>query len=319
MAIDLGNTPIGTPPTVSEKAQILSAIGGNLTAGPVTSLNGTSSIIDGSINLSKLSGLGTNVLSALSKPIGTLGAVQLVGDVLTPTAITLPDITTVSAPAGAIGLKRGRISVGDGVTVGGGPIAPRNVKGMFKFDTSTLPITGAYARIVSLPIYPEDLPFVNALTFPKYTMYGEITLVNDSYSAAIKDWGIGFAFNDDSLLPKSPSKWIYGSLHPAAGTGKNLTWMTMRLRSNSQMYSQGNNWTFYYPDPAYTPYGVTYGTGADNVISYPVRGMPNSMGTQLLSKANGGLLWLMVHAEKMPGEPVGGIITVNYDLTLEFP
>jgi hypothetical protein len=270
-------------------------------------------------DLSALTGLPALVKSALAKPIGTLGAVQLVGDVLTPTAITLPDITTVSAPAGAIGLKRGRISVGDGVTVGGVPTIPRNVKGMFKFDTSTFPITGADARIVSLPIYPEDLPFINNSTYPKYTMYGEITLVNDSYSAAIKDWGIGFAFNNDSLLPKSPSKWIYGSLHPAAGTAKNLTWMTMRLRTNARMYSLGNDWTFYDPDPAFSSYGVTYGTGADNVVSYPVRSMPNSSGTQLLSKANGGLLWLMVHAEKMPGEPVGGIITVNYDLTLEFP
>lgn len=262
----------------------------------------------------------TNVATALAKPIGTLGAVQLNGDTVTPAAIVLPDVTTVSPPIGSLGLRRGQLSVGNGATVGGVLATPRNVKGMFQFDTTTQPITGADARIVSLPIYPEDLTYLDGSGFPKYTMYGEITLSNDSYSSNIKDWGIGFAFNDDSLLPKSNAKWIYGSLHPAAGTAKNLTWMAAKLRAKSRLYlSSGVNLTFYTPDPAFTPYGVTYGTGADNVISYPVRTMPNQSGTQILSKTNGGLLWLMVHAEKMTGEPVGGVITVNYDLTLEFP
>ena len=95
--------------------------------------------------------------------------------------------------------------------------------------------------------------------------------------------------------------------------------MTALLRAKSRFYSTSSDWTFYDPDPAITPYGVTYGTGADNVISYPVRTMTNSTGTQLISNTNGGLLWLMVHAEKMTGQPVGGVITVNYDLTIEFP
>jgi hypothetical protein len=274
----------------------------------------------GRVAAANLPPLGANVSTALGKAVGTAGSIQLNGDALNPTSIILPDVTSTSPPAGAIGLKRGQLSVGDGVTVGGVPVRSRNVKGMFQFDTAGLPITGADARIVSLPIYPEDLIYTNVSGYPKYTMYGEITLSNDSYSAAIKDWGIGFAFNDDSLLPKSPAKWIYGSLHPAAGTSKNLTWMSMKLRSKSSLYIvNSTNLTFYNPDPAFTPYGVTYGTGADNVTSYPVRTMPNQSGTQLLSRTNGGLLWLMVHAEKMTGEPTGGVITVNYDLTLEFP
>ena len=320
MAIDLGNAPVGTPPTAGEKAQILSVIGGNLTSGPVTSLNGLSNITDASVSVAKLSGgFGTGVLSAFTKNIGSNGAVQLVGEPLTPTSIILPDMTGLTPPVGAVGLNRGVLALGDAATVGGRLVRPRNVKGMLQFDTTTQPITGAFTRVVSLPIYPEDLIYTDGNGFPKYTIYGEITLSNDSYSAAIKDWGIGFAFNDDSLLAKSPAKWIYGSLHPAAGTSKNLTWMAAKLRSKSRLYLTSGNYTFYDPNPAFTPYGVTYGTGADNVISYPVRTMPNSSGTQILSRMTGGLLWLMVHAEKMTGEPVGGVITVNYDLTLEFP
>lgn len=263
--------------------------------------------------------MGSGVATALAKPIGTLGSVQLNGDTLNPTAIVLPDITSVSPPVGSLGLRRGRLSVGDGVTVGGVPSTPRNVKGMFQFDTGTQPITGAFSRVISLPIYPEDTTYIDASGLAKYTIYGDINLINDSYSTAIKDWGIGFTFNDDSLLAKSTAKWIYQSMHPAAGTTKNLTWMAAKLKAKSRLYSSGTNWTFYSPDIAITPYGVTQGTGADNVVSYPVRTMSNVSGTQLLSKANGGLLWLMVYAEKMPGEPVGGVITVTYDLTLEFP
>ena len=262
---------------------------------------------------------GTGVAAALALPIGTTGAVQLNGDPLTPTSIILPDVTSIVPPNKGLGLKNGKLSVGDGVTTGGVPAQPRNVKGMFKFDTGTQPITGAFARVISLPIYPADLTYLDGSGYPKYTMYGEITLSNDSYSSAIKDWGIGFAFNDDSLLAKSPAKWIYGSLHPAAGTSKNMPWMAAKLRSKSRLYLTSGNYTFYDPDPAFTPYGVTYATGADAVLSYPTRTMPNQSGTQILNKVTGGLLWLMVHAEKMTGEPVGGVITVSYDLTIEFP
>lgn len=264
--------------------------------------------------------LGTNVATALAIPIGTNGALQRQGDPVTPVSIILPDVTTIVPALNAIGLKNGKLSVGDGVVTGGVPARSRSVKGIFQFDTGTQPITGAFSRVVALPIYAGELPFSGG-AYPKYTLFGEITLSNDSYSTAIKDWGVGFAFNNDSLVAKSPAKWIYGSLHPSAGTGTNLSWMTMRLRAKSSMYqTNGSNmFTFYTPDPKFTVYGTTLTTGADNVVSYATRAMPNGSGTQLVSNLTGGLLWLMVHAEKMTGQPVGGIITVAYDLTLEFP
>jgi hypothetical protein len=151
-------------------------------------------------------------------------------------------------------------------------------------------------------------------------MYGEVTLTNNNYSSSIKDWGVGFAFNDDSLAAKG-GLWIYGSLHPAPGTAKNLTWMSMRLRSKTMFLkfteTPHHNFTFYDPNPVYTHYGVDASV-SNNVVNYPVGSMPNSSGQQLISGA-GGQLWLMVHAEKMAGQPVGGIIDVSYDLTFEFP
>ena len=262
--------------------------------------------------------LGGGVANALAINIGTNGAVQLQGDPLTPTSIILPDVTSVVPAANSMGLKNGRITIGNGVTTGGVPVQARTMKGMRQFNTGSQPITGAFTRVAAIRIYPADIPLSYNAPFPAYTMYGEVTLTNNGYSTSIKDWGVGFAFDDQSLLAKSAETWIYGSLHPAPGTAKNLTWMTARLRSKSSFYPTADKYTFYDPAPIYTPYGVDASV-SNNVVNYPVGSMPNGSGTQLISPATGGQLWLMVHAEKVTGQAVGGIIDVSYDLTFEFP
>jgi hypothetical protein len=262
--------------------------------------------------------LGTGVRTALALPVGTNGSVQLYGEPLTPTSITLPEVASIVPALNSIGLKNGKITIGDGVTTGGIPVQARTMKGMFQFNTGSQPISGAFTRVAAIPIYPAD--FLTGGVNPFYKMYGEITLSNDTYSANIKDWGIGFAFNNDSLLSKSDESWIYGSLHPAPGTAKDLTWMTMKLRGKSRFYPLSNN-EFTFDDqivPVYTRYGVDASLPS-NVTNYPKGSMPNNSGSQRISGLSGGNLWLMVHAEKITGQPVGGIITVNYDLTFEFP
>ena len=260
--------------------------------------------------------LGGGVANALAINIGTNGAVQLQGDPLTPTSIILPDVTSVVPAANSMGLKNGRITIGNGVTTGGVPVQARTMKGMLQFNTGSRPITGAFTRIAAIPIYPAD--FLTGGTNPNFTIYGEITLSNDSYSANIKDWGVGFAFNDDSLLAKSDATWIYGSLHPAPGTAKDLTWMTMKLRAKSQLYALGGNMYTIDTAPVYSRYGVDTSLPS-NVTNYPKGSMPNNSASQRISSLTGGNLWLMVNAEKITGQPVGGVITVNYDLTFEFP
>jgi hypothetical protein len=262
--------------------------------------------------------LGTGVRTALALPVGTNGSVQLYGEPLTPTSITLPEVASIVPALNSIGLKNGKITVGNGTTTGGIPVQARTMKGMFQFNTGSQPISGAFTRVAAIPIYPAD--FLTGGANPSYKMYGEITLSNDTYSANIKDWGIGFAFNNDSLLSKSNASWIYGSLHPAPGTAKDLTWMTMKLRGSHRLYALPNN-EFTFDDqfvPVYTRYGVDASLPS-NVTNYPKGSMPNNSGSQRISGLSGGNLWLMVHAEKITGQPVGGIITVNYDLTFEFP
>ena len=261
--------------------------------------------------------LGSGVAIALALNIGTNGSVQLQGDPLTPTSIILPDVTSVVPAANSMGLKNGRITIGNGVTTGGVPVQARTMKGMLQFNTGSQPITGAFTRVAAIPIYPAD--FLTGGQNPLFTIYGEITLSNDSYSANIKDWGVGFAFNNDSLLAKSAATWIYGSLHPSPGTAKDLTWMTMQLKARPQFISIGGNiYTIDNSAPIYSRYGVDASL-PNNVTNYPKGSMPNNSGSQQISGLTGGNMWLMVHAEKITGQPVGGVITVNYDLTFEFP
>ena len=317
MAIDLGDAPVGTPPTNAQKLQIRNSIG----------LGGS----DGAANVNALLaadpaasraaiglGIGNGVASALALNVGTNGAVQLQGAQLNPTSIILPDVASVVPALNSIGIKNGKITVGDGATTGGIPVQARTMKGMLQFNTGSQPITGAFTRVAAIPIYPAD--FLTGGQSPFFKIYGEISLSNDSYSANIKDWGVGFAFNNDSLLAKSDATWIYGSLHPSPGTAKDLTWMTMKLRAKSQLYALGGN--MFTVDsllpPVYSRYGVDASLPS-NVTNYPKGSMPNNSAAQRISGLTGGDLWLMVHAEKITGQPVGGTITVNYDLTFEFP
>lgn len=158
MAIDLGNAPVGTPPTVGEKAQILSAIGANLTAGPVTSLNGTSSITDGSVSVAKLSGgFGTGVLSALGKNIGTTGSVQLNGDPVNPIRINLPNVTGLIPTSGDIGLNGGKLSVGDGVTIGGVGVTQRRITGSRLMGLDSQPLSSAFVKLIGVPLTGSEI------------------------------------------------------------------------------------------------------------------------------------------------------------------
>jgi hypothetical protein len=108
-------------------------------------------------DLSALTGMPAPVKSALAKPIGTLGAVQLVGDVLTPSRINIPDMTGVIGIAGDIGLNGGKLSVADGLTPGGVNVAQRRFTGARRMHFGAQPKAISFIKLVGLPVTPSDL------------------------------------------------------------------------------------------------------------------------------------------------------------------
>lgn len=84
---------------------------------------------------------GSGVTAALVKPIGTAGAVQLYGEPLNPATLTLADMTSRTPGQGEIGLKNGKLALGDSVTVGGNVVSAEsinNIKKTFSIPASRL-------------------------------------------------------------------------------------------------------------------------------------------------------------------------------------
>jgi hypothetical protein len=144
-------------------------------------------------------GLGANVAAALAKPIGTPGAAQLNGDPLSPTAIQLPDMTTLTAPARSIGLKNGQLAVGDGVTVGGVVVAPTRYAGVEIVSFNGQPKSSAFIKIVGIPILANKM--VSGAMFRltgNVIVHGNETL---SESTSLTAHRLGIAFLAGSTVP----------------------------------------------------------------------------------------------------------------------
>lgn len=282
-------------------------------AHPISAITGLVTALAAKVSTSSL---GTGVSTALALPIGTNGAAQRQGDPLTPTSIIVPDMTTVVPPSGAIGLKYGQLSLGDGAKMGGNEINPlRRIRGSYRFSTGVQPITGAFTRVAALPIFPTDIPSISNTSVP-FVVYGSIRFSSPSYySQQIKDLGIGFCFNDDSLTAKSAGKWMYASAHPTPGTGTRLNFVDVSVGWFGAFSPFG------FPDfaiggpPEVSCVGSVYSAGSDPVITYP---SAVSTGFPKVTSATSAKMWLMLHGEKATGQVVGGFIDIKYDLTLDF-
>lgn len=284
----------------------------------ITALGGTTA----GKALFQIPSIGTDVVTALQLPIGTNGAMQRQGDPLTPTSIIVPDVSGIIPASGSIGLKRGSLSVGDGVTTGGNEINPlRRIRGSYRFDTAGQPITGAFARIAALPIFASDSPATSATSSFPFKIFGTIRMtdVGAGYSTLTKEAGVGFCFNNDSLTAKTAGKWLYVSMHPAPGTGKNIfvsegviNWNNSFLKYPSfPSYAVGAS-------PRLYSNSSVYSTGSDPVLSNPFMASGGD-GNQRITAGVENKMWLMVYAEKVTGQPTGGYFDIQYDLTLEFP
>lgn len=282
-------------------------------AHPMSAITGLSTALAAKVSTSSL---GTGVATALALPVGTDGAIQRQGDALTPVSIKVPDMTTVVPPSGAIGLKYGQLSLGDGAKMGGNEINPlRRIRGSYRFNTAAQPITGAFTRVAALPIFPTDIPSIpNSNVY--FALYGSVRFNSPSYySQQIKDLGVGFCFNDDSLTAKSAGKWMYASAHPTPGTGAKLNFVDVSVKWFGAFSPFG------FPDFAIGTYpevscvGSVYSSGSDPVITYP---SANSSGLPKVTSATSAKMWLMLHGEKVTGQTTGGNIDITYDLTLDF-
>ena len=101
-----------------------------------------------------VAGLGTGVATALAKPTGTNGAVQIYGEPMAPTLLVPPDMTGMTSQVGALGYKNGQLAVGDSVTPGGNLVS--NSQRYFGYsqtlNLSSQPKTSAFAKLFGIPI-----------------------------------------------------------------------------------------------------------------------------------------------------------------------
>jgi hypothetical protein len=108
-------------------------------------------------DLSAMTGLGAGIKTAMALPTGTTGAVQLVGDVQTPSSITLPDVTGFSVPLNQIGMAGGRLVVGNGSAVGGVLVAPRRFTGMSIVGLNGQTKAKAFTKVFGIPMTAAEM------------------------------------------------------------------------------------------------------------------------------------------------------------------
>jgi hypothetical protein len=129
---------------------------------------------DGSGGSLGIGSLGTGVVNALAKPVGTAGSVQLYGDNLYPPAIILPDLTGLTAPLNSVGMTNGKLAVGDSLIPGGKIVSPRYF-GTRQWTFGTQAKSAAFVKLFGIPISADK--FVIGKNF---TLQGKILINNVS-------------------------------------------------------------------------------------------------------------------------------------------
>jgi hypothetical protein len=134
----------------------------------------------------------------------------ILGSVLEPDTLILPDFEDAIPPANALGLSGGRLALGDGSTTGGNSLTPRRVAGSVVCDLDGTSKASARFAIVGIPLTAAEV--VNAALV---NITGTIRLLFDDTFYGAEDpvisATIGFVHN--AYKTDATTKWLkYNSL-----------------------------------------------------------------------------------------------------------
>lgn len=261
--------------------------------------------------------LGANVATALAKPTGAMGAVQLVGDVLTPTSIQLPDMTGLTAPVGYVGLKNGQLAVADNVTPGGVLVSKKRIVGRNVLQTDGKNRALDYWKLFGIPLTAAEFTAGR-----RFNLIGSIIIAspNGSGSTTIANitsmvfgtcflGGVGTPFN--AAAGEGVTKWDAVAFVPATNWNSNSP---IKFETTPGFLSDS--------------FSIT-GANANSSFMYKsIRtqvGSVSAMHTNLMNRsiapsgvANEICFMLQIETSNTGTYFMAGEIAVEYDLTLEF-
>ena len=256
---------------------------------------------------------GTGVAAALALPIGTTGAVQRNGDPLTPTSITIPDMTGIIAPTGRIGFKNGYLATSDGVTPGGKVVAQRRYTGIAAGDFSGQPRASAFTRLVGIPFSSNEFAVGR-----EFNLTGHLLLKPRNFNVTgVTNLIFGTAYNSGSVV-------AFNQSNPATNwMAWNYSGVTSLLKDEPLKYEVLSSTRFF----------VSYAGGTTGLydgfkyLRSPLGAFPSvydATNMELVPAATAqsgtaNTLWFMLQVNSStPGSYGSGDVDVHYDLTLEF-
>jgi hypothetical protein len=262
------------------------------------------------ILVDKIVDLGSGVSEALQKPTGTTGSVQIYGEPMSPSALIVPDMTGITAPAGSVGRRLGGLVMADGVTVGGNFIEGRTIKGFHQHTGTQL-----FNKIQKFKIFDSE----TLEQFSNLKLFGQVTIRPQGLNTnlpSVTEIGIGFAFNANSNLSKdhASNPWFYAELHPTPGTAKNLTYVKANIACNSAFGTDGLPET-HWGIPSFCKEYAEWATGNDAIKTGTLSLFANPSFDLSIPTNQDADLWLMVHSKNASAAVVHYI--VYYDLTLQ--
>lgn len=261
-------------------------------------------------SIGSVSGLGTNVATALAKPTSTAGSIQLVGDPLSPTAIILPDMTGLTPPVGAIGLKNGQLAVGDALTVGGKTVLPRRYSGVRNINFNGQSKSSAFVKVFGIPLTAQEMAGGRVCN-----VIGKFSLknINGAVEAGTLSAAAGWAFLNGSTL-NNPGSASSGRWRAVITTipGGVLTAMTYESALELNLTNYAGLYVSIAPQynqdvvtvPGYLPFSTA------NTFESP---------QSVTLAAPDELCWMLSLKNSVAGSyPNSGAIVVSWDFTIEF-
>lgn len=256
--------------------------------------------------LKSITGLGAGVAAALGKATGSNGSVQLAGDPQYPIKLVPPDMTGLVAEVGALGYKNGRLAVADNVTPGGNLVSPTRYKGTKFTSFSPQPKSGAYLKIIGIPI-----PAGKMTAGLKFRLGGYVVVYNGQSVAApsaLTQNIIGLCWLAGSTVPfssgTSPTAW-------AATPLADLTSLQINFMRHDFMETE----IFTFADMGISRWSSIRTVGG----AFPGHHTSTSGGgtpTATAGAANELCVMLQLNSSSA-GNYFSGGIDIDYDLTLE--
>jgi hypothetical protein len=228
---------------------------------------------------------------------------------MAPTAIIIPDMAGIIAPAGSIGRRAGAMVMADGVTPGGNFVEGRTIKGFLQKPDAAL-----FNKIQKFKLFQSEA----SATSSALEMFGQVTLRPQGGSPnfpLITEIGIGFAFNTNSNLSKdhASNPWFYAELHPTPGTAKNLTYVKANIECETNFGTDGLPET-HWGIPTFCKEYAEWSTGNDAIKTGTLSLFANPSFELTAPSNQDSELWLMVYAKTQSGGPA--YWSIHYDLTI---